>query len=149
MQIRRTAVALTSAATLSLGAVAMTPASAAPDTRQSGLVNLALTDTTVQIPIALAANVCGVTVQVLAAGLAQGPVDCTTTSDGEATSAERGGAGTTRQQGLVNVAITDTTVQVPLAVALNLCGLTVNALSGVAVTGPVTCEALADATAGA
>ncbi|MEP6761269.1 MAG: hypothetical protein ABJA93_07875 [Sporichthyaceae bacterium] len=68
------------------------PADAA--TRQNGLVNVALTDTTVQVPIAvaanvsatdtvvqipvgIAANVCGVAVSVLAGPNIQFPVTCT------------------------------------------------------------------------
>src|SRR3712207_6077970 len=68
MQIRRATVAFTSAAALSLGGVALaTPASAAPNNAtQTGLVNLALQDTTVQVPVALAANICGVGVNILA-----------------------------------------------------------------------------------
>jgi hypothetical protein len=143
MQIRRTAAALTSAAALSVTGVAMaTPASAAPSTNQQGLVNISLTNTTVQIPLAVAANVCGVAVNVLAQGIAQGPVECDAT--GVSTAAQGGDDGdpTTNQDGLVNVAVTNTTVQVPVAVAANICGVAVNALASQTFTSPVSCEAL-------
>ena len=150
MMIRRTAVAMTSAAALSLaGVAAATPASAAPNNvGQDGLINLALTGVTIQAPITVAANVCGVAVNVLASQLGSGPVDCTV--DGVAT-AERdsgGGANNVQQRGLVNVAVTDATVQVPVAVAANVCGIGVNVLSTVVLpVGPVDCQALAMAAA--
>jgi hypothetical protein len=66
MQIRRTAAALTTAAALSMTGVAMaTPAQAQP-IFSGGLVNVNIEDVNVQIPIGVAANVCGVTVAVIA-----------------------------------------------------------------------------------
>jgi hypothetical protein len=145
MNIRRTVAVLTSAAALTVTGVAMAPANAAPNNaNQEGLVNLALQDTTVQLPIALAANVCGVAVNLLASATASGPVDCT--AEGVATAErERGGPNNARQNGLVNVAVQDTTVQVPIAVAANVCGVTVNAISALNLVGPTTCDALAEA----
>jgi len=127
------------AALLGLGAIGG-PAIAANRTSQDGLVNLALTDTTVQLPIALAANVCGVAVNVLASQLATGPVDCDAAG---ATSASRdgGGSNNTRQSGLVNVAVTDTTVQAPIGIAANVCGVAVNVLANATATSPVDCTA--------
>lgn len=149
MQIRRTAAALTSAAALSLtGAAMATPASAAPnDVQQQGLVNLALQDTTVQLPISVAANVCGVALNVLAQATDVGDVDCT--AEG-VTLAENdgGGSNTANQEGLVNVAVQDTTVQVPIAVAANICGVAVNLLASETFVGEVTCDTLAEAAAG-
>jgi hypothetical protein len=149
MNIRRTAAALTTAAALSVTGIAMaTPANAQPNrANQDGLVNLALQDTTVQVPIGIAANICGVAANVLASGTAVGPVNCE--AEG-VTSAERkrGGPNNARQNGLVNVAVQDTTVQVPVAVAANVCGVTVNALSSLSLTGPTDCEAIAEALAG-
>jgi 2-keto-4-pentenoate hydratase len=75
---RFTAVLATAA--VSLGLVAG-PAAAQP--RQEGLVNVNITDVltnnevAVQIPIGVAANVCGVQANVLAQGGLQEPVDCT------------------------------------------------------------------------
>lgn len=59
-------VAAVSSSVIAVG-VSAVPASA-QSTQQSGLVNVALTNTTVQIPIGVAANVCNVTANVLASG---------------------------------------------------------------------------------
>lgn len=141
--VRRTLAVTAAAAGLALGMSA--PATAAPNNAQGdGLVNLALQGTTIQVPIALAANICGVAVNVLATATGTGPVDCM--ADGVST-AERseGGPNNARQSGLVNVAIQDTTVQVPVAVAANVCGVTVNAISSLNLVGPTTCDALVEA----
>lgn len=145
MQLRRTAVAFASAAVLSAGGFALaTPASAAPNSaNQTGLVNLALQGTTVQIPLALAADVCGVAVNVLAVGTALGPVTCTATGVSTASSPGGGGGSNANQTGLVNVAIQNTTVQVPVAIAANICGVAVNIITAANVVGPTTCDALA------
>lgn len=141
-------VTVLSAGSLAVGAVgAVAPAQAANNTGQAGLVNLALTDTTVQVPVAVAANICGVAVNVLAAGTAQGPVDCRATGTSTATRSGGGGNNNTSQNGLVNVAVTDTTVQVPIGIAANVCGITVNALSALTAVGPVTCRSGVVATA--
>lgn len=136
-------------AALSIGALAA-PAAAAPNkTSQDGLVNLALTDTTIQVPIGIAADICGVAVNVLAATNLTGPVDCNAGADATAQRAGGSGSNNTRQSGLVNIAVTDTTVQIPVAVAANVCGVAVNVLSGPTAIAPVECTAngvaLADA----
>lgn len=88
MNVRRTAAALTSAAALAVTGVAVAvPAQAAPVVT-GGLVNVTvvdfldvtLTDIVVQIPIALAATVCDVNVNVLAVQLRNGGAACTSTS---------------------------------------------------------------------
>ncbi len=94
MQIRRTAAALTSAAALSLTGVAMaTPAQAAGPINTGGLVDVTIVDfadvniedVIVQVPVAIAANICDVDVFVLAADLADdGNANCTATSDSRA-----------------------------------------------------------------
>ncbi len=138
----------TTAAALVLGlAMAAAPASAAPNrAEQDGLINLALQDTNVQLPIAIAADVCGVAVNVLAQNPVGAPVTCTAEGVSTATR-ESGGPNSARQQGLVNVAVQDTNVQVPVAVAANICGIAVNLLVTVPVVGETTCDALAEATA--
>jgi len=97
----------------------------------------------------VAANICGVAVNVLATGLNSGAVDCTATSeagaDGQAT---RSGGGNTTQNGLVNVSLTDNTIQVPIAVAANICGVGVGILANVADVGDVVCWSAADLAAG-
>jgi hypothetical protein len=126
------------AALLSFGAFA-SPADAA--TRQNGLVNVALTDTTVQVPVAVAANVCGVGVGVLSAALVQGPVDCSALGGADATRVDNGGNDNTNQSGLVNVSATDTTVQVPIGIAANICGVAASVLAGPHIAFPVQCTA--------
>jgi hypothetical protein len=126
------------AAMLCFGAFAA-PAGAA--THQDGLINVALTDTTVQVPIAVAADVCGVAVGVLSTALVQGPVDCTALGGSDATVTDSGGNDNTRQSGLVNVSATNTTVQVPVGIAANICGVAVNVLSGPNIQFPVECTA--------
>lgn len=148
--IRSQKLALTACtAALSLGALAAPASAATNSTTQNGLVNLALTDTTIQVPIAIAANICGVAVNVLAATNITGPVAC---NAGTGATAQRGGGGgtnTTNQSGLVNIAVTNTTVQVPVGVAANVCGVAVNLLAGPTATLPVTCTATGVALAGA
>jgi hypothetical protein len=67
-------------------------------------------------------------------------IDCT--AEGVATAENGGGGGSpVTQEGLVNLAITNTTIQVPVAVAANVCGLAVNILARGLNTGDVTCTA--------
>lgn len=128
-------------AALSFGAFAA-PASAGPNSvAQQGLVNLALTDTTVQVPIGIAANICGVAVNVLAATNVTGPVACDAGSGATAQRAGGGGSNNTSQSGLVNIAVTNTTILVPVAVAANICGVAVNVLAGPTAILPVQCTA--------
>ena len=138
----------TSTALLTAGALAG-PAQAAPnDTRQRGLVNVAVTDTTVQVPVAVAANICDVAVNVLASQLVDGAAPCDAAADGTATRGD-GGDNQTRQIGLVNIALTDTTIQVPVAIAANLCDISVNILARQGLDGAAACDAVADADADA
>lgn len=131
---------------LSFG-VAM-PASAQ---QQRGLVNVAVGDVTIQVPIAVAANICDVTVAVLVGQLADtGETTCTTVADSEATVTRSEPGQPANQRGLVNVAIGDVTVQVPIAAALNLCDVTLAVLVGqIFDEGQATCEAVAGAGASA
>jgi hypothetical protein len=65
MELGKSLATLGAAGALTLGSVLLAaPAQAQP--RQEGLVNVNVEDVTVQIPIGVAANVCGVTVAVLA-----------------------------------------------------------------------------------
>lgn len=122
-------------------------ASAQPE--QDGLVNVYAEDTTVQIPIGVAANVCGVSANVLARAANLGEIDCTAEGVAVAEDSDGGGGSSPSQNGLINVALVDTTVQVPVAVAANICGVAVNLLSAAVNAGSVDCEAFADADAGA
>src|SRR5688500_1934834 len=112
-------------AVLAVLSVCVSAAPAMAQTNQDGLVNVALTDTNVQVPIGIAANVCGVAANVLATSALTGPVDCDAFAG--ATAQRQGGSGgSTRQSGLVNIALTDTNIQVPVGVAANICGISVN-----------------------
>jgi hypothetical protein len=135
--------ALFASSVLALG-VAAAPASA--QTTQNGLVNVAVVNNTVQVPIAVAANVCGLQVGVLATALQQGPVTCTANGTATAT-APAAGAGGTNQQGLVNLAITDNTIQVPVGIAANICGVQAGVLANQLRQGAAHCNAQGNATA--
>jgi hypothetical protein len=136
--------ALLAGSVLALG-VAAAPASA--QTTQNGLVNVAVVDNTVQVPIAVAANVCGLQVGVLASQLRQGPVTCSSTTTATATAPAGGAGGPTQQNGLVNLAITDNTIQVPVGIAANICGVQAGVLANQLRQGPVQCDAQGNATA--
>src|SRR5215207_5036677 len=92
---------------------ATTPASAA---RQSGLVNVNVDDNVIQVPVAVAANVCDVTVAVLVSDLRDtGESTCTALAASRATVTPARNGGATRQDGLINVNLENNTVQIPIA----------------------------------
>lgn len=124
--------------------VTVAPASAA---NQQGLVNVAVVDNTVQIPIGVAANVCGVTVNALASGILTGPTACDAVSGATATSNNNGGGGGGNQSGLVNLYVADNTIQVPVGIAANICGVTANVLATATGTAGATCDATGNGTA--
>jgi len=119
--------------------VAASPASA--QVNQEGLVNVAIVDTTVQVPIGVGANICGVAVNVLAVAENLGDVTCTATGVAIAQDGGNGGGGPVTQEGLINLAIVNTTIQVPVSVAANVCGVAVNILARSLNTGNVDCTA--------
>jgi len=131
------AIALTTAVT----AAAMAgPASAAP--RQEGLVNVNISDVTVQVPVGVAANLCDVNAAVLATVVDQ-PAECDATAESIATRGP-GNGGSPRQEGLVNVNISDVTAQVPISVAANLCDINVAVLAELVELGEAECTATAE-----
>jgi hypothetical protein len=81
VKVRKLAASLFATGLLTVGAAA--PASAQPPVVTGGLVNITIVDIlndnqiNVQVPIGVAANVCGVQANVLAQGGIQEPVDCT------------------------------------------------------------------------
>ena len=109
-------------------ALALSIAAAPAAAQQEGLVNVALTDNTVQVPVAVAANICDVDVNVLASDLQDGSALCDADADSVATAARGGGGGGGPQSGLINIDISDNTVQVPISVAANVCDLNVGVL---------------------
>jgi hypothetical protein len=125
------------------------PASAQP--QQEGLVNLAVTDVNVQVPIAVAANICDVNVNVLATQERLGGATCEATADSLASAGPGNGNGTPgsggTQDGLINVFIDDVNVQVPIAIAANVCDANVNILAEQLRMGGANCDADADADA--
>jgi hypothetical protein len=100
---------------------------AVASTVQEGLVNLNLTDVTVQLPIGLAANLCDVEVAVLVDELSDGSAPCNASSNPEAVVATEDG-GPVSQEGLVNVNVTDVVVQAPIGIAANVCDINVAVL---------------------
>jgi len=112
---------------------------AAPVT-QEGLVNVNLTDVTVQAPIALAANVCDVNVAVLVSELIDGSAPCDASADPTAQVTSDDG-GPVTQSGLVNVNITDLVVQVPIGIAANICDVNVGVLVQTLRDSAATCDA--------
>jgi hypothetical protein len=123
----------------------VTPASAA---RQSGLVNINVEDNVVQIPVAIAANICNVDVNVLVGRLRDtGSSVCNATAFSDATVTPRdGGNGSTRQDGLINVNIEDNIVQIPIAAAANVCDVDIAILVGAILEDDATeCDAKAGA----
>ena len=121
------------------------PAEAAP-VEQEGLVNLNLTGVTVQLPIALAADVCDVTVDVLVNELSDGSSPCNASSNSDAVVTTEDG-GPVAQEGLVNVNLTDVVVQAPIAIAANVCDVTVAVLVSRLEDGASPCDAAATAEA--
>jgi hypothetical protein len=125
--------------------LAATPASAQP---QSGLVNVDISGVTIQVPVAIAANICDVNVAVLVNDLRDDAARCDATADADAiTVSDGGGGGTGPQEGLVNVRVSDTTVQVPIAVAANICDVNVAILVGLLEDDAAPCNADASAVA--
>jgi hypothetical protein len=115
---------------------------------QDGLVNVVLTDTTIQVPIALAANICDVDVNVIASQATAGDTTCTALANAEANDpGRRDNGGPVRQSGLVNLFIDNTTVQVPVAAAINLCDVNANVLAQQLELGEAECEATAESIA--
>ena len=114
---------------------------------QSGLVNVDLSNNTVQVPVAVAANICGVQANVIATGAFGGNAVCTSTSRSTATGGG-GGGGSSNQQGLVNVAIVGNTVQVPIGIAANVCGVQANVIASNTFGGNASCSSITRAVAG-
>ncbi len=138
--MRRTITALTAAASALI--LLAEPASAQP--RQEGLVNVNVSDVTVQLPIGVAANVCDLTVAALAEVIDDAGA-CTAVVTADAENRNRPG-GAPQQDGLVNVNISSAVVQVPVGLAANICDVSVAALATL-VDDARACTATADSDA--
>jgi hypothetical protein len=125
-------------ATMSLG-IAAGPASAQVD--QDGLVNVAVVDTQIAVPVAVAANLCDINVGILAEQVDLAGTQCTSTADSEASHQGGNGGGNVSQDGLVNIAVVDTQIAVPVAVAANLCDINVGVLARQLRLGDTECDA--------
>ena len=111
--------------------------------QQTGLVNVGVTNNTIQAPVSVAANICGLQVAALATGVAQGPVTCTalSTATAQAVAVRQPGGGGGNQNGLVNIIVADNVVQIPIAAAANVCGVQVAALASFVNQDAVACMA--------
>jgi hypothetical protein len=136
---RRPLVAVAAASMLALG---VTAAPASAQTTQEGLVNVSLTDTNVQVPVAVAAAVCGVQANVIATNNFGGNALCDATSRSTANNGG-GGGGNTKQSGLVNVSLTDTNVQIPIGIAADVCGVQANVIAAGDFGGNAVCNSIA------
>ena len=136
-------VALVAAGALSL----VGAGSAHAATTQDGLVNVNVENVTAQVPIGIAANVCDVNANVLADQLRAGGAECDADATTIASNGPGHGGGSTHQDGLVNVNAEDIVVQIPVALAANVCDLNVGVLSRQVRLGGAECDATADAIA--
>ena len=141
--MRRVLACSFAALTLALGAGA---GSAGAQTTQNGLVNLNLENITVQVPIGVAANVCDVNVAVLANLVDTGAADtCTAVANATAQDVTVGApTGTTTQNGLVNVNLSNVTIQVPIAAAVNICDVNAAVLASLTDVAGASCDAQAN-----
>ena len=141
--IRSTRMRFAALAAVGMLAIGLVAAPSASAQTQSGLINANISNNTVQVPIAVAANICDVDVNVLVHNLTQtGQTNCTADADGIATAAGGGGGGGgANQQGLVNIDISNNTVQIPISVAANVCDVSVNVLAQDLSDGSATCGA--------
>ena len=116
-------------ALLSFVAALATATGASAQTEQNGLVNINVEDNVVQVPVAIAANICDVTVAVLVSDLTDGSATCDALAESDATVTPRPSGGPTRQDGLINVNLENNTVQIPIAAAANVCDVDVIVLA--------------------
>ena len=120
---------ITTALALACAMALATATGAMAQTSQSGLVNINVADNVVQVPIAIAANICDVTVAVLATDLDDGSATCNALAASGATVTPRESGGPTQQDGLINVNLSNNTVQIPIAAAANVCDVDVLVLA--------------------
>ncbi len=112
------------------------------------LVNVQIGNVTVLAPVALAANLCDININILAQQAKEG-AECEATAESIAEyNEEAGGNGNGNQAGdsLVNVQIGNITVLLPVAIAANVCDVNVNVLAQQLKEGA---ECTAKSTAGA
>jgi hypothetical protein len=145
--LKRQIMAVVGACALSIGFAA--PAQAAPGGNSAGdsLVNVQVGDVTLLVPVAVAANLCDINVNVLANQVRDGDTTCTATAESLASpgSGNGQGGGNAAGDSLVNVQIGDVTVALPIAIAANVCDINVNVLANQVRNGDTTCTASSSA----
>ncbi len=141
-KINRSLVAIAATAALSLGAAG--PAMGAQNQAGDSLVNVQVGDVTVQVPIAVAANLCDVNVNVLAQQNKAGSPTCTADAESSADAGRDVGQGRSSNSAgdsLVNVQLGDITAQLPIGIAANICDVNANVLAQQNKAGSPTCTA--------
>ena len=147
MSIKRFLVSTIGAGALTVGGVATAAPAPAEPVFQEGLVNVNIQDVTVQVPVAVALNLCDVNVAVLADVIDQAG-SCDAVAESDAESHGNQGGGPVAQSGLVNVNVSGVIIQVPAAVAANICDVNVAVLAEL-VDSADSCDAHAGSQAGA
>ena len=107
-------------------------------------MNVQVGDVTVQVPIAVAANLCDVNVNVLAQQNKAGSPTCTADAESSADAGRDVGQGRSSNSAgdsLVNVQLGDITAQLPIGIAANICDVNANVLAQQNKAGSPTCTA--------
>ena len=111
------------------------------------LVNVQIGDVEVLVPVAVAANLCDINVNILANQEREGGATCTATAKSVASpgSGDGQGGGNVAEDSLVNVQIGNVTVALPIGIAANVCDINANVLANQARKGGATCTASSSA----
>lgn len=147
---RKRIAAIVATGSLTLVLAAAAPAMGAQNHAGNSLVNVQVGDVTVQLPVAVAANICDVNVNVLAQQGKAGSPTCTADATSSADAGRDIGSGSSNTAGdsLVNVQLGDVIAQLPIGVAANVCDVNANVLAAQAKLGQAACQATATPTAG-
>jgi hypothetical protein len=120
---------------------------AGAQTQQEGLVNVNLENIDIGVPVSVAANICDVGVNALSDYIGTGNTACTADAESGAVFGPGNNKGGAKQNGLVNVNVSDVVVKVPISVAANVCDLDINVLAQSREFGRTTCNAVASSEA--
>jgi hypothetical protein len=137
--------------TLVSGALALSLALPVAAANRAGdsLVNVQVSDVTILVPVAVAANLCDINVNVLAEQLGAGPTTCEATAESVATPGTGDGRGGNRAgDSLVNVQLDNILVALPISIGANVCDVNVNVAAAQAALGQTLCTVEPTATAG-
>lgn len=145
--LKRFLVSIIGAGALTVGGVAAAAPAPAQPVFQEGLVNVNVSGNVIQVPVAVALNLCDVNVAVLAEIQDAGGA-CEADASAGAQNGGNQGGGPVTQTGLVNVNVSGNTIQVPLAVAANICDVNVAVLAAIVDTA-ASCDAHAGSQANA